>query len=87
MFTPRSGYTLVVDNRQQHESSALIDLVESRLFKNPQYAYARRIGQLEKLSLCEASQPLEKYLGRLVRGGARLGDLKVTALLPRNRLA
>lgn len=82
VLTPRSGYTLVVDNQEQHESSTLIDLVESRLFRNPQYAYARRIGQLEKLSLCEASQPLEKYMGRLVRGGTRLGDLKVAALCP-----
>jgi len=78
--TPKSGYTLVVDNQYQHESTALIDLVEMRLFKNPQYAYARRIGQLDKLSIYEASQPLDKYVGRLETAGARLGDLKVTAL-------
>ncbi len=78
--TPRPGYTLVVDNQYQHESTALIDLLEARLFKNPQYAYARRIGQLDMLSLCKASQPLDKYVGRLVTAGTRLGDLKVTAL-------
>lgn len=80
VHTPKTRYTLVVDRKDQHESSALIDLVETRLCRNPQYAYARRMGQLGELSLCEASQPLDKYLERLSTAGARLGDLKVTAL-------
>ncbi len=78
--TPQTRYTLVVDNQDQHAAAALIDRVEARLSENPQYAYARRIGQLEKLSLFEAAQPLDKYIRRLVTAGARLGDVKVTAL-------
>jgi hypothetical protein len=78
--TPGSGYALVVDDQYQHASTALISIVEARLFKNPQYAYARRIGQLGELSLYKAAHPLAKYVGRLVAAGARLGDLKVTAL-------
>ena len=77
---PKTGYVLVVDEQYRHESSALIERVESRLFANPHYAYARRIGQLDKLSLCEVSQPLDKFLRRLFSGDTRLGDLKVTAL-------
>lgn len=80
VHTPKPRYVLVVDNQYQHQSSALIDSVESRLARNPQYAYARRIGQLDRLSLFVASKPLDKYAGRLVTTGARLGDLKVTAL-------
>jgi hypothetical protein len=73
---------LVVDNQYEHESAALIDLIEARLFRNPQYAYARSIGQLDKLGVCNVSQPLDKYIGRLETAGARLGDIKVTALRP-----
>ena len=76
----KPGYALVVDEQYPHQSSELIDRVESRLFRNPHYAYARRIGQLDKLSLREVSQPLDKYLKRLFSGNTRLGDLKVTAL-------
>lgn len=78
--TPKPGYTLVVDSQQQYESTALVNLVDARLSRNPQYDYARRLGQLDKLSLCETSQPLQKYTERLLTGGTRLGDLKVTAL-------
>jgi hypothetical protein len=77
---PKAGYALVVDEQYRHESGALVERVESRLYNNPHYAYARRIGQLEKLSLCEVSQPLDKYLQRLFSRDTRLGDLKVTAL-------
>jgi hypothetical protein len=80
VHAPKSRYTLVVDDHLTHESAALIDSVEARLFQNPQYAYARSIGQLDKLTLYKASRPLDKYLKRLVTAGARLGDLKVTAL-------
>ena len=80
--TPRSRYVLILDKDYEHESNALIDFVETRLFRNPQYAYARNIGQLDKLDSYEASRPLHKYTQRLAAGGARLGDLKVTALRP-----
>jgi hypothetical protein len=79
---PESRYMLVVDKQYEHESAALIDLIEARLFRNPQYAYARNIGQLDKLGIYNVSQPLDKYIGRLETAGARLGDIKVTALRP-----
>lgn len=80
--SPGPGYMLIVDSQHQHESPALVERVESRLCENPQYAYARRIGQLDKLSLFEAVRPLEKYVERFVAAGVRLGDLKVAALRP-----
>jgi len=76
------GYALVVDKLDNHEPATLIRLVEARLSKNPQYAFARKLGQLDKLLLYSASQPLEKYVERLVTAGARIGDVKVTALRP-----
>lgn len=78
--TPKARYALVVDDQYQHDAITVVDRVELRLRENPQYAYARRIGQLDRLSLCEASQPLDKYLQRLFSANMRLGDLKVTSL-------
>ena len=77
---PRPGYTLIVDRQYAHNASTLVDKVDARLSGNPQYEYARRVGQLDKLSLYEATRPLEAYIDRFASGGARLGDLKVTAL-------
>jgi hypothetical protein len=76
------GYVLIVDKKHEHETVALIELVEARLTRNPQYAYARSIGQLHELGVYEAAEPLDKYIGRLESAGARLGDVKVTALRP-----
>lgn len=80
--TPRSRYVLILDKDYEHESNTLIDFVEKRLFRNPQYAYARNIGQLDKLEICEVSRPLYKYTQRLAAAGTRLGDFKITALRP-----
>lgn len=77
---PKPGYVLVVDDQYEHTPAQLIDLIETRLCANPQYAYARRMGQLGKLSIVTASNPLDKYAARLANAGGRLGDLKVTAL-------
>jgi hypothetical protein len=76
------GYALVVDKLDNHEPAALIRLVEARLSKNPQYAFARKLGQLDRLLVYSASQPLENYVKRFVTAGARIGDVKVTALRP-----
>ena len=76
------GYALVVDKLDNHEPATLIRLVEERLSKNPQYALARKLGQLDRLLVYSASQPLEKYVERFITAGARIGDVKVTALRP-----
>lgn len=80
----KPGYALVIDkqHKYKHEPAKLAELVEQRLFTNPQYAFARKMGQLEKLTIAIASQPLVKFVGRQVNTGTRLGDIKVPALRP-----
>ena len=79
---PKPRYALVVDKLDKHEPATLEELVETRLAKNPQYAFARKLGLLDRLIVLSASRPLEKYVERLVTAGNRIGDVKLTALRP-----
>ena len=72
------GYVLVLEKRPDTE--ALIRRVEARLCKNPQYAYARKIGQLRPLTASPMRNPLQIYLGSRAHGNARLGDIKIPSL-------
>ena len=72
------GYVLVVENRP--DTATLIRRVEARLCKNPQYAYARKIGQLKPLAASPMKYPLQIYLSSQLHGDARLGDIKVPSL-------
>jgi hypothetical protein len=76
------GYTLVLDRARGTRRAGLIEHVEQRLARNPQYAYARRMGQLQCLTLMFAHTPLEVYSRLAIAKGARLGDIKVPALRP-----
>jgi hypothetical protein len=61
--------------------------VEARLARNPQYAYARELGQLGELRhVCAPG--FAQYRARLLAAqGGRLGDAKTCALiLDRNQL-
>lgn len=75
-------YVLVIDSGTDVQPEVLRPVVEEKLCKNPQYAYARRIGQLAELSICLAHNPLASYTNRLLKNGVRLGDIKVPALRP-----
>jgi len=84
-----SGYALLVPNvecpgyvliGEQSLSKAEVELIEDQLTANPQYAYARRLGQLAPLKTLVhpyASTVIEQHL--LARG-TRLGDVKPVAL-------
>lgn len=72
------GYSLIIENHQNAES--VINLVESRLFNNPHYAYACKIGQLRRLTALQLNNPLEIYLNSPIHSGTRLGDIKVPSL-------
>jgi hypothetical protein len=72
------GYVLVVENRP--DTATLIRRVEARLCKNPQYAYARKMGQLKPLAASPMKNPLQIYLSSQLHGDARLGDIKVPSL-------
>lgn len=57
-----------------------VSKVEEALCANPQYAYARKIGQLNPLRVVVHPNPLGVLNEVSVRRGVRLGDVKPTAL-------
>jgi hypothetical protein len=82
------GFRLLVPARESNgyvlmtEEGALVSIeaIESRLCDNPQYAYARRIGQLEALRLMPIQRLYERYASAQIEQGVRLGDVKPAAL-------
>jgi hypothetical protein len=59
---------------------AEISMIDEALCANPQYAYARRIGQLNPLRVVVHPRPLDVLNEVSIRRGIRLGDIKPTAL-------
>lgn len=74
------GYVLVIDASSDVNRSRLAADVERALCRNPQYEYARRLGQLVPLRIHEAVTPMQCYLMHMAANGRRLGDVKVPAL-------
>jgi hypothetical protein len=54
--------------------------IERRLSENPQYAYARRLGQLKPLRLLPVQRLFDRYARAQLREGVRLGEVKPVAL-------
>lgn len=78
----QAGYELTVDAEEVGAAAcaALTDRAERALAANPQYAYARRLGQLAPIAVVRRARPMEAWLqGRLARG-QRLGDIKPPVL-------
>ena len=69
------GYVVIAE----HEVD--LDEIERRLCENPQYAYARRLGQLAGLRLTRGSW--DGYAAAQMARGARLGDVKPPVILSR----
>ncbi len=87
MIFPQKGespprYALVVDehDRPLHCLEALGQEVEQLLCANPQYQYARNVGQLGPLSILPVDRPLEKYLESGRARGQSVGDIKFSSL-------
>lgn len=78
----RSQYVLFL-SAQEEPPTALGELLEQALRANPQYAWAVSLGQLAPVTV-ERVDPraTERYLDRMRERGARLGDIKPTALSP-----
>jgi hypothetical protein len=55
--------------------------IEQRLRSNPQYDYARKIGQLDPVACEIVDHLLERYLRLGTRRGRRLADIKPPALI------
>lgn len=80
---PRNrGYCLYIDSSAYGEEAmtGLASDIEKRLAANPQYAYARRIGQLDPLKVIAVERPADKVLQRNAALGQRLGNIKPAAL-------
>lgn len=78
----RPRYILVVDECSEIQLESVAASVEAYLSRNPQYAYARRMGQLDELSIVPVSRPWESFQRRAVERGARIGDVKAPSLIP-----
>ena len=74
-----TGYVLVTEKSPDDPNHALAQL-EQQLCANPQYAYARRMGQLAPLRLCVQAQASAIVERSLLQRGVRLGDIKPLAL-------
>jgi hypothetical protein len=83
-----SGFRLLVPDRDgrgyvvavETGSSVDIEDIEARLCGNPQYAYARQLGQLRPLRLLAVRNLFARYAQAQVEHGVRLGDVKPSAL-------
>ncbi len=81
-FTDRSGYRLVLDESQYGEVEArrLAVQLDQRLSRNPQYAYARQIGQLAAVSAVRVAAAWDRYVQHECKRQRRLGDIKPSVL-------
>lgn len=79
---PRPAYLLLLDeaivNTDQEQTAARI--ADSNLMDNPQYRYAREIGQLPPLKTYRIADPLGTYKSICMQSGQCLGDIKPAAL-------
>jgi hypothetical protein len=78
----RNAYRLVLDAAQYGEVEArrLAAQLDRRLARNPQYAYARQIGQLAPVSALRVAAPWDRYVQYECKRQRRLGDIKPLAL-------
>ena len=76
------GYVLLVD-ADEVDAARAEDIragVEHGLQRNPQYAYARRLGQLAAVATWRCQQPARRWLALRMAAGQRLGDIKLPVL-------
>lgn len=71
------GYVLICE---QAPSEAHLTMLESNLSVNPQYAYARKLGQLAPLRVLLHRQAFSVVEQAMLNRGTRLGDVKPVAL-------
>jgi len=76
------GYCLIVDasHYSKPEQAILRDTIENELVKNPQYLYARQIGQLDKLEVTAVRDPIQRYNAYYTERGLKQGDIKPQSL-------
>ena len=81
---PARGYALFVDAAEVgvDRIAALASQAEQALCCNPQYAYARRLGQLAPLDALRCDRPLETWLDAGLERGQPLSVVKLSNLSP-----
>jgi hypothetical protein len=77
----RPHYILLMDTSDRDTARCAAATIERRLRSNPQYDYARKIGQLEPVACEMVDHLLERYLRLGARRGRRLADIKPPALI------
>jgi hypothetical protein len=78
-----AGYALLLDARFVTQTAAddLAQRCDMELRANPQYAYARDLGQLAPVRAVRCPDPLGRFLAARQRAGQKLGDIKPPALI------
>jgi hypothetical protein len=74
-------YELLIEDGCASNVMPMAALVDQRLCANPQYAYARRIGQLGPVGLRVVEGLMERYTKAQARRGRRLADIKAPTLI------
>jgi len=80
LFPSTTGYILFVEKNLSQSREEISEKIEQSLSKNPQYAYARKIGQLKKLEVRNAQALSKSYLEYRTKKGSRMGDIKIPSL-------
>ncbi|WP_419591145.1 hypothetical protein, partial [Thiolapillus sp.] len=70
------GYVLLSETSKSDAAR-----IEKGLFRNPQYAYARKMGQLAPLAIRQVAGLDELYSRWRLQQGQQLGDIKPVCLL------
>jgi hypothetical protein len=74
-------YELLVETRHSVSLQHTAAQVEDRLRANPQYDYARRMGQLAPLTVQPVDRLLDRYVAHETKRGRRFADIKPPTLL------
>jgi hypothetical protein len=74
-------YELLIEGGCGSSLPPMAALVDQRLCANPQYAYARRIGQLGPVGLRVVEGLMERYTRAQALRGRRLADIKAPTLI------
>ena len=81
--TGGAGYALILDKAAVSTDAAadIANRIDARLSSNPQYQYARQMGQLAALRPLRRRQPMELWISTRMQEGQRMGDIKIPTLL------
>lgn len=79
---PRPAYLLMLDEAIVNPDleQAAANIADGKLMDNPQYRYAREIGQLPPIEPYRIADPLGTYKSICMQSGQGLGDIKPAAL-------